>query len=82
MLDKDIIKKMEGPTPWVPPLVTAPKPNGGIRICADLRITNKVVKRIHHPIPTVEQLLSEVNGAKKVFKGRPEFILPPNRVDP
>ncbi|KAK4328257.1 hypothetical protein Pmani_001375 [Petrolisthes manimaculis] len=68
MLDKDLIERVEGPTPWVSPLVTAPKPNGDIRICADLRIANKAVKRTHHPIPTVEQLLSEVNGARKFSK--------------
>lgn len=30
---QDIIEKVEGPTPWVSPLVVIPKKNGDVRIC-------------------------------------------------
>lgn len=63
MLDNNIIERVEGPTPWVSPLVAVPKPNGDIRICADLRVANKAVKRTRYQIPTVEQLLSEMGNA-------------------
>lgn len=56
MLDDDIIERVEGPSvpnPWVSPLVAAPKPEGDITICDDLRMANKAVKRTRHPIPTV-----------------------------
>ena len=33
----DIIKRVEGLTPWVSPLVATPKPNGEVRVCIDMR---------------------------------------------
>lgn len=68
MLENDIIERVEGPTPWVSPLVAVPKPNGEIRICADLRVANKAVKRTRYQIPTVEQLLSEIGNANVFSK--------------
>lgn len=35
LLDMDIIEKVEGPTPWVNPVVVAPKANEDIRMCLD-----------------------------------------------
>lgn len=68
MLENDIIERVEGPTPWVSPLVAVPKPNGEIRIGADLRMANKAVKRTRYQIPTVEQLLSEIGNANVFSK--------------
>ena len=31
--DLDIIEDVEGPTPWVSPLVPVPKSNGDVRVC-------------------------------------------------
>ena len=31
-----IIEKVEGPTPWVSPLVVIPKKNGDVRLCVDM----------------------------------------------
>ena len=57
LLNLDVIEPVEGPTPWVSPLVVVPKPNKGIRLCLDMRCTNEAVKRERHPIPTVDEIL-------------------------
>ena len=35
-----IIEKVNGPTPWVFPLVVTPKKDGDVRICVDMRVAN------------------------------------------
>ena len=46
-----VIERIEGPTPWVSPIVVAPKPKqpGKIRVCLDMRQANQAVKRERHP---------------------------------
>ena len=34
--EQGIIEKVEGPTPWVSPLVIIPKRNGDVRLCNDM----------------------------------------------
>ena len=41
----DIIEKVEGPTPWVSPIVIVPKKSGELRICVDMQEANKAIKR-------------------------------------
>ena len=57
----DIIEKAEGPTPWVSPVVIVPKKNNDIRLCVDMRQANEAVIRERHPIPTVDEVLQELN---------------------
>lgn len=45
-----------------------PKKDGGVRICVDMRQTNEAIKRIRHPIPTVDDVRFELNGAKYFSK--------------
>lgn len=61
--DLDIIEDVEGPTPWVSPLVAVPKSNGDVRVCVDMRRANDAVIRERHPIPTLEETLQALNGA-------------------
>ena len=61
--DLDIIEDVEGPTPWVSPLVAVPKSNGDVRVCVDMRRANEAVIRERHPIPTLEETLAALNGA-------------------
>ena len=61
--DLDIIEDVEGPTPWVSPLVAVPKSNGDVRVCVDMRRANAAVIRERHPIPTLEETLQALNGA-------------------
>ena len=58
----DIIEKAEGPTPWVSLIVVVPKKTG-IRICVDMRAANQAIERERHPVPTVEDLIIDLNGA-------------------
>ena len=42
----DIIEKVKGPTPWISPIVGVPKKiKKTIRICADMRQTNRAIEK-------------------------------------
>ena len=58
----DILERAEGPTPWVSPIVVAPKKTG-IRICVHMRAANQAIERERHPVPTVQDLIVDLNGA-------------------
>jgi len=60
--DLDIIERAEGPTPWVSLIVVAPKKTG-IPICVDMRVANQAIEHERHPVPTVEDLIVDLNGA-------------------
>lgn len=45
-------------------MVVAPKSNGDVRICVDLTEPNESVCRERHILPSVEQILAHLNGAK------------------
>ena len=68
-LEKDecngVIERVEGPTPWVSPVVVAPKPKqpGKIRMCVDMRQANKAVQRERHITPTIKEVIGDLNGA-------------------
>jgi len=61
----DVIEKVDGPTPWVSNLVVAPKPNAPkeIRLCVDMRKANLALKRERHVTPTIDDIVSELNGS-------------------
>ena len=42
--EKGIIERVEGPTPWVSPLVITPKKDGEVRVCVDMRMANRAIK--------------------------------------
>lgn len=65
--ESDIIEKAEGPTPWVSPIVVVHKKNG-VRICIDSRAINTAIERERHPIPTIEDLIVDLNGAQVFSK--------------
>ena len=63
-MEKDgYITKVEQPTEWVSSMVAAVR-NGKVRICIDPSDLNKVIKRKHHPMRTVEEVVSMIPGAK------------------
>ena len=64
LADLDIVEDADNPTSWVSPRVAVPKPNGDIRVCVDMRRVNEAVVHERHPIPTLEETLQAMNGAK------------------
>lgn len=73
-LDKDeqqgVIEQTDGPTPWVSPIVVAPKPKqpGKIRVCVDMRQANQAIQRERHLTPTIKEVIADLNGAKYFSK--------------
>ena len=60
---------MEGPAPWVNPVVIVPKNNGKIRLFVDMRQANQaIIMRRRYPIPTVDEVLHTMNGSKVFSK--------------
>ena len=66
--DQDIIEQVTGPTPWVSPLVIVDKPNGDIRLCVNMCKPNEALRRTHHPYPTSEEILQDLNGSNLFSK--------------
>ena len=65
-----VIERIEGPTPWVSPIVVTPKPKspGKVRVFVDMRQANKAVKRERHVTPTVKEMIRDLNGARVFSK--------------
>ena len=64
LLELDIIEEVPGgPSGWISPLVVVPKGDGDVRVCVDMRRANEAIIRERHPIPTVEELLHDLNGS-------------------
>ena len=62
MIDDDVVEHSN--SPWCSRVVLAPKPNGsGIRFCVDYRGINKVTVRDVHPLPVMEDLIGQLDGA-------------------
>ena len=52
----------------VSPIVTPPKTNGDVRICVDIRMANKAIERERHPMPTIDELIHDLNGSNVFSK--------------
>ncbi len=65
MVSQGVIQKIQEPTDWC---AGAPKSNGKVRICVDLTRLNNSVCRERHPLPSVDQVLAQLAGAKKFSK--------------
>ena len=63
-----VIFPVDTPTPWCAAILPVPKKNGSIRICVDLKPLNASVQREVHPIPTVDDTLAQLTGAKMFSK--------------
>ncbi|GBM97684.1 Uncharacterized protein K02A2.6 [Araneus ventricosus] len=57
-----IVSPVNKPTEWVNSLVIVEKPNGKLRICLDPRNLNKAIKREHYVIPSVDEIISRLEG--------------------
>ena len=63
-----VIRKVDTPTEWCAGMVVVPKSNNKVRICVDLTKLNKSVRRERHILPSVEQTLAQLKGAKTFTK--------------
>ena len=64
-LERDgLIERIDKPTDWVSALVVVRKPKGGLRICIDPKLLNRVLKRCHYPIATIDDLLPRLKNTK------------------
>ena len=69
MEENGIIKKVTQATEWVSSMVAAEKKNTDeLRICIDPRDLNQALMRPHHALKTVDDILSDVSGAKVFSK--------------
>lgn len=68
LLEMDIIEKVHGPSPWVSPVVPVLKQSGDLRLCVDMRQANQAILRETHPLPVIEELLADVDGAVRFSK--------------
>ena len=59
-----MISKIEEPTEWCPPMVVVLKQNGTVQICVDLTKLNESVQCERLLLPSVEQTLAQISGAK------------------
>ena len=64
MLEMGVIERVERPTDWCSGLTIAPKANGGIRMCVDLTMLNKGVRRETYPLPRVSDMLARLSEGK------------------
>ena len=60
MIKLGIIEPVEQPTDWCSGLTIAPKPGGKIRMCIDLTMLNKSVKREGYPLPRISDMLTHL----------------------
>ena len=57
------ITPVKEPTEWVCSMVVSCKKDK-VRICIDPKDLNKVIKREHHPMKTIDEVISSISGAK------------------
>ncbi|UYV66679.1 K02A2.6-like, partial [Cordylochernes scorpioides] len=69
MLENGIIEEVHQGSEWVSNIIVVPKRDSEeIRLCIDLREVNKVILRERHPIPTIDNMLHALKGAKVFAK--------------
>ena len=64
MVKIGIISPVTEPTDWVSSMVVVQRPNKKLRICIDPKDINKNLKRSHYPMPTFEDVTSDLHNAR------------------
>ena len=67
--EEEIIEPVEGvASKWVSPIAVIPKANNEIRMCINLRKVSQAIIRERYPIPTMQEMLVELNGSSIFLK--------------
>lgn len=66
MLKHGVIQKATYGAPWVSPMLTVTKADGGLRICVDMTLVNKAIIRTPYKMPTIEEM-QEFAAGHKIF---------------
>ena len=69
LLKKQVITKVNKPTPWCAPGFFVPKPNGtSVRLVTDYTRLNKFVKRPIHPFLSATEIMQSIPESAKFFE--------------
>ena len=68
MEEQGVISKVNEPTDWCSGMVVVPKSNGKVKICVDFTKLNENVCCELQMLPTVDETLSKLSGAKVFSK--------------
>ena len=63
-----MISPIQEPRDGVPSMIAATKPDENICLCIDPHYLNQALKRIHYPLPVIEEILPELSKAKVFSK--------------
>ena len=66
MLDKGFIRPSV--SPWGAPILFVKKKNGSLRLCIDYRELNKVTVKSKYPLPRIDDLFDQLQGASVFSK--------------
>ncbi|PFX23520.1 Uncharacterized protein K02A2.6 [Stylophora pistillata] len=54
---------------WAAPIVAVDKPDGGIKICRDFKVTVNPELEVHkYPLPRIDEIFSNIAGGEKISK--------------
>ena len=67
MKDNGVIEEVTEPTKWVSPIVPVFKPSGDVRICVDLKKLNQSVEREGYVIPTVDEIVHQLQIGRSLW---------------
>lgn len=59
-----MIEKVTQPFDWYSPMVPMMNAKGKLRICVDVKRVNEQIKRERYMLPTTEEVLAKLTGAK------------------
>jgi transposase InsO family protein len=67
LVEQGILEEVTEPTDWLHPFTVVVKPDGSLRLCVDLRMLNKFVKRPNHPVRTPRDAVAAIPPDSKYF---------------
>ena len=68
LVERGVLALETEPTEWVSQMALAEKSNGDIRICIDPAPLNEALMREHYKLPTLDDVLCHLNGARLFTK--------------